>query len=79
MWKCGSSRYLEQLAWLLRTQEAPPQGSLTQKDHPRIRLIFSRPSQAYCSFSGLQGVLPGAGSPMQLIHENLAPPEGLGG
>ena len=38
----------------LRTQEALPQGSLTQKDCLRIRQIFSLPDQACSSFSGLQ-------------------------
>jgi len=55
-----------------------PWGSPTQKDHLRIRQIFSRPSQACCSFSGLQGVLPGAGSPMQLICKSSVPPEDFG-
>ena len=65
--ECSSPRGLEQLAGPLKTQEALLQGSPTQKGCPRIRQIFSRPSQACCSFSGLQGVLPRAGSPMQLI------------
>ena len=39
-----------------------------QPDSERPSEIFSRFGQACCSFSGLQGVLPGAGSPMQLVH-----------
>ncbi len=39
-----------------------------QPDSERPSEIFSRFRQACCSFSGLQGVLPGAGSPMQLVH-----------
>ena len=38
-----------------------------QPESERPSEIFSRLGQACCSFSGLQGVLPGAGSPMQLI------------
>jgi len=38
-----------------------------QPDSERPSEIFSRFGQACCSFSGLQGVLPGAGSPMQLV------------
>ena len=54
--ECGSPQGLEQLAGPMKTQEALPQGSLTQKDCPRIRQIFSRPGQACSSFSGLQAL-----------------------
>ena len=46
-----------------------PRGSSPgQPDSEKPSEIFSQLGQACCSFSGLQGVLPGAGSPMQLVH-----------
>ena len=51
--------------------------SLGQPNSEGPSEIFSRPGQACCTFSGLHGVQPGAGSPMKLIRESLAPPEGL--
>ena len=51
-----------------RAAENPRGSSPGQPDSERPSEIFSRLGQACCSFSGLQGVLPGAGSPMQLIH-----------
>ena len=75
---CGSPRGLEHLTGPLKTQEALPQGSPTQKDCLRIRQVFSRPGQSCCSFSELEGVLPGAGSPMQMFCNSLAAPESWG-
>ena len=46
----------------------PRDSSPGQPNSERLSEIFSRLSQACCSFSGLQGVLPGAGSLMQLVH-----------
>ena len=48
--------------------ENPNGSSPGHPDSERPSEIFSRFRQACCSFSGLQGVLPGAGSPMQLVH-----------
>ena len=46
-----------------------PRGSSPgQPNSERPSEIFSCLGQACCSFSGLQEVLPGAGSPMQLVH-----------
>ena len=46
-----------------------PRGSFPgQPNSEKPSEIFSQVGQACCSFSGLQGVLPGAGSPMQLVH-----------
>ena len=46
-----------------------PRGSSPgQPNSERPSEIFSRLGQACCSFFGLQEVLPGAGSPMPLIH-----------
>ena len=56
-------------AWVAsRAAENPRGSSPGQPDSERLSEIFSRLGQACCSFSGLQGVLPGAGSPMQLIQ-----------
>ena len=56
-------------AWVASTAAENPRGSSPgQPDSERPSEIFSRLGQAFCSFSGLQGVLPGVGSPMQLIH-----------
>ena len=51
-----------------RATENPRGSSTGQPDSERLSEIFPWLSQACCSFSGLQGVLPGAGSPMQLVH-----------
>ena len=46
-----------------------PRGSSPgQPNSEKPSEIFSQLGQACCSFFGLQGVLPGAGSPMQLVH-----------
>ena len=56
-------------AWAGSRAIGDPRGSSPgQPDSERPSEIFSRFGQACCSFSGLQGVLPGAGSPMQLVH-----------
>lgn len=56
-------------AWTGSRATGNPRGSSPgQPDSEKLSEIFSRLGQACCSFSGLQGVLPGAGSPMQLIH-----------
>ena len=39
----GTPWGLWRVAGLLKTQKAPPRGSLTQKNHPRIRQIYSWP------------------------------------
>ena len=51
----------------------PRDSSPGQPYCPRIRQIFSQPSQACFSFSGVQGELPGAVSPLQLSSECAAP------
>ena len=56
-------------AWVGSTATGNPRGSSPgPPDSERPSEIFSRFGQACCSFSGLQGVLPGAGSPMQLVQ-----------
>ena len=56
-------------AWAGGRATGNPRGSSPgQADSEKPSEIFSRLGQACCSFSRLQGVLPGAGSPMQLIH-----------
>ena len=62
-----------------RATENPRGSSPGQPDSERPSEIFSQVGQACCSFSGLQGVLPGGGSLMQLICYSLAPPGDLGG
>ena len=76
---CSCSARVQRPLWAFTAScaTANPRGSSPgQPDSERPSEIFSRPGQACCSFSGLQGVLPGAGSPVQLIHESAAPPEG---
>ena len=66
-------------AWVAsRAAENPRGSSPGQPNSERPSEIFSQLSQTCCSFSGLQGVLPGAGRPMQLIRESSAPPGGSG-
>ena len=56
-------------AWAGSRDVGDPRGSSPgQPDSERPSEIFSRLGQAWCSFSVLQGVVPGAGSPMQLAH-----------
>ena len=56
-------------AWAGTRATGNPRGSSPgQPNSERPSEIFSQVGQACCSFSGLQGVLPGAGSPMQLVH-----------
>ena len=56
-------------AWAGSRATGNPRGSSPgQPNSEKPSEIFSQLGQACCSFSGLQGVLPGAGSPMQLVH-----------
>ena len=56
-------------AWVGSRAVGDPRGSSPgQPNTEKPSEIFSQLGQACCSFSGLQGVLPGAGSPMQLVH-----------
>ena len=48
-----------------------------QPDSEKPSELFSRLGQACCSFSGLQGVLQGAGGAEELFHGSGAPRRGL--
>ena len=67
-------------AWAGSRAVGDPRGSSPgQPDSEKPSEIFSRLGQACCSFSGLQGAPPAAGSPLPLVHSLPAPPGVLGG
>ena len=66
----------ERLAGPLRTQGALPQDSWNWQGCPTIEADFAQPSRSCSSFSGLWGLLQGAGGAGQLVHRSAAPPEG---
>ena len=67
------SQRQDQPAGPLRNQGSLPQGSQDWKDHPPIEADFAWLGQASSSFSGLRGLLQGAGSAGKLFQRNAVP------